>query len=210
MTIFTGVRNMDNQSVTGWIDQLSNGNSQAAEQLWRHISVRLQEFARQKLDPQIRRRYDEHDAANSAFHSLCRGLADGRIEAENRDALWGLLAVITSRKISAQRRRTNRQKRGGGAERGESGFAELGDAGINGVDSNQHTPDVLAEVFESCAQLLDALTDETMKTIVSLKFQGATNREVADELKCTRRTVERKLERIRRIWVEAGLHDGKQ
>ncbi|MCA9146711.1 MAG: hypothetical protein KDB05_28230, partial [Planctomycetales bacterium] len=85
---------MDNQSVTGWIDQLSNGNSQAAEQLWRHISVRLQEFARQKLDPQIRRRYDEHDAANSAFHSLCRGLADGRIEAENRDALWGLLAVI--------------------------------------------------------------------------------------------------------------------
>ena len=121
---------MDSQSVTGWIDQLSAGDGQAAEQLWRHISARLEEFARQRLDVQTRRRYDEHDAANSAFHSLCRGLADGRMEAESRDAFWGLLAVITSRKITAQRRYSNRQKRGVGAVLGESGF---GDAGINEV-----------------------------------------------------------------------------
>ncbi len=197
---------MDSPSVTGWIDLLAAGNAQAAEQLWRHFSVRLEEFARQKLDVQTRRRYDEHDAANSAFHSLCRGLADGRLEAENRDAFWGLLAVITSRKISAQRRSANRQKRGGGAERGESGF---GDAGINAVKDNQLAPDVLVEVSESCDQLLNAIPDQTMKTIVLLKFQGATNGEIADQLECTRRTVERKLERIRRIWVEAGLHDGE-
>jgi DNA-directed RNA polymerase specialized sigma24 family protein len=132
------------------------------------------------------------------------------LEAENRDALWGLLAVITSRKISAQRRLLNRQKRGGGNIRGESGFAKFGDVGINGVESNQNTPDVLAEVSESCTQLLSTLPDETMKKIVLLKFQGGTNGEVADQLNCTRRTIERKLERIRRIWVEAGLHDGLQ
>lgn len=201
---------MENQSVTGWIEQLAVGNQQAAEQLWQHVSARVQEFARRKLDTETLRRYDEHDAANSAFHSLCSGLAEGRLEAENRDALWGLLAVITSRKISAQRRFLNRQKRGGGDVRGESGFAELGDAGINGVVGNQKTPDVLAEISESCAQLLSALPDETMKTIVLLKFQGAKNGEVASELKCTRRTIERKLERIRRIWVAAGLHDHGQ
>lgn len=198
---------MDSPSVTGWIDLLAAGQTQAAEQLWRHVSVRLEEFARQKLDVQTRRRYDESDAANSAFHSLCRGLADGSLEAENRDAFWGLLAVITSRKISAQRRSANRQKRGGGAERGESGF---GVAGINATKDNQLAPDVLAEVSESCDRLLNAIPDETMKTIVLLKFQGATNGEIADEMKCTRRTVERKLERIRRIWVEAGLHDSEQ
>lgn len=201
---------MESQSVTGWIDQLSEGDEQAAEQLWQHISGRLQEFASQKLDVHTRRRYDEHDAANSAFHSLCRGLTDGRIEAENRDAFWGLLAVITSRKVSAQRRYINRQKRGGGAIRGDSGFVEFGGAGINGIDGNQRTPDVMAQVSESCSQLLDALPDETMKKIVLLKFHGETNGEVASELKCTRRTVERKLERIRRIWVEAGLHDQDQ
>lgn len=200
---------METQAVTAWIDQLSEGNEQAAEQLWQHISTRVRDFARQKLDTETRRRYDEDDAANSAFHSLCRGLAEGRLEAENRDALWGLLAVITSRKISAQRRFLNRQKRGGGEVRGESGFAGLGDSGINAIDGDQRTPDVLAEISESCAQLLNVLPDETMKTIVLLKFQGAKNGEVASELGCTRRTIERKLERIRRIWVEAGLHGGE-
>jgi DNA-directed RNA polymerase specialized sigma24 family protein len=201
---------MTSEAVTGWIDQISDGHQQAAEQLWRHVAVRLQELARQKLDSQIRRQYDENDAANSAFHSLCRGLADGRLDAENRDALWGLLAVITSRKISARQRYSNRQKRGGGAIRGESAFAGFCGAGINQVDGKQPPPDELAEVSESCAALLDAIPDETMKKIVLLKFQGATNGEVASELNCTQRTIERKLERIRRIWIEAGLHDGEQ
>lgn len=198
---------MDSEAISGWINQLANGDEHAAEQLWRHISERLEEFARRHLDAKTRRRYDEQDAANSAFHSLCRGLADGRFALENRDALWGLLAVITSRKIAAQRRLLRRQKRGGGAERGESGFAAFGDIGINGVDANQTTPDVLAEVSESCEQLLNAIPDEILKQIVLLKLQGWKNGEVASELKCTQRTIERKLERIRRIWVEAGLHD---
>ena len=116
--------------------------------------------------------------------------------------------MITSRKVAAQRRYLNRKKRGGGAVRGESGFAEFGDSGINAIDGKQLTPDLLVEVSESCSQLLDALPDETMKQIVLLKFQGSTNGEVATELNCTRRTIERKLERVRRIWVDAGLHDG--
>ena len=201
---------MSSDAVSSWINQLADRNQQAAEQLWQHVAVRLQDFAAQKLDVQTRRHYDEQDAANSAFHSLCQGLADGRLEARNRDALWGLLAVITSRKISAQQRHFNRQKRGGGAVRGESAFAEFGDAGINAIAGNQSPPDELAAVSESCAQLLDALPDDTMKRIVLLKFQAATNAEIASELNCTERTVERKLERIRRIWMEAGLHNGEQ
>ena len=64
------------------------------------------------LDPQTRRRYDEHDAANSAFHSLCRGLADGRMEAENQAARirvnwienqgWNLSGLVNSPLSSSQ------------------------------------------------------------------------------------------------------------
>lgn len=198
---------MDSPSITAWIDRLAGGNEQAAEKLWQHISARVREFARRKLDPKTRRRYDEDDAAISAFHSLCDGLADGRLSADNRDALWGLLAVITSRKISAQRRMLNRRKRGGGKLRGESGFTDLGEAGINAIEDRAESPDVIAEIAESCAQLIDVLPDETMKKIVLLKFYGAKNGEVAQELHCTRRTIERKLERVRRIWVAAGLQE---
>lgn len=199
---------MTSDAVTDWIDQLAAGNQEAAVKLWQHVSARLREFAAQKLDGQTRRHYDEGDAANSAFHSLCRGLNDGRLESQNRDALWGLLAVITSRKIAEQQRYMGRQKRGTGAVRGESIFAEIGRAGINDFASNQRSPDELAEISESCGQLLDALPDDTMKMIVLFKFQGCTNSEVANELQCTERTIERKLERIRRIWIEAGLHNG--
>ena len=198
---------MENQSVTAWIDQLADGNTDAAEELWQHISQRLSEFARLRLDAHTRRCYDEHDAANSAFHSLCRGLAEGRIAAENRDSFWGLLAVITSRKITAQRRYLNRQKRGGGMVRGDSGFAGFGVAGIDGIDGNHQTPDMVAEASEACSLLVDALPNDMMKRIVLLKFQGVPNPDVARELNCTERTIQRKLEGIRRIWVEAGLHD---
>lgn len=56
---------MENESVTGWIDQLYGGNEQAAEKLWQHISARVREFARQKLDAETRCRNDEglHDGA---------------------------------------------------------------------------------------------------------------------------------------------------
>ncbi len=194
---------MESKSVTAWINQLSKGDDQAVGQLWDHISQRLHNFANEKLDVKTRRRYDENDAANSAFHSLCRSISEGQIEAANRDAFWGVLAVITSRKIAAQRRFQNRQKRGGGTVRGES---EFGEVGINGFDGKQMTPALLAEISENCDELLDALTDETMKKVVLLKFHGAKNAEVATEINCTRRTIERKLERIRRIWVEKGLH----
>ena len=167
----------------------------------------MQEFAKHRLNDKTRRHYDEHDAANSAFFSLCSGLADGRLEAKNRDALWGLLAIITSRKISAKWRYLNRQKRAG--TRGDSGFLDLGDAGINEIGGNHLAPDILAEVSESCDQLLAAIPDEAMKKIVLMKFQGSTNGEIAEELNCTRRTIERKLEKVRRIWVEAGLHDAE-
>ena len=198
---------MDEPTVTRWIQQLAEGDQQASEQLWQHVSLRLEDFARQKLDDRIRRRYDEHDAANSAFHSLCRGLTDGRLEAESRDSFWGLLAVITSRKITAERRRLVAQKRGGKELRGESGFGDFGAAGINEVDGQQATPDVLAEVSESCSELFDAIEDEALRKIVLLKFQGWKNGEVATELQCAQRTIERKLEKIRRIWVDAGLHE---
>lgn len=198
---------MTGHNMTGWIDQLANGNDYAAEQLWGQVSARLQEYARQKLDVHTRRLYDEQDVANSAFHSLCRGLAEGRIEAPNRGALWGLLAVIAARKITAKQRYLSRQKRGGGAVRGDSGF---GDAGINEFDGNHETPDVLAQVAESCEQLLGALPDEMLQKIVLLKFQGATDSEAASELNCTRRTIVRKLEKIRRIWLEFSRQSGTE
>jgi DNA-directed RNA polymerase specialized sigma24 family protein len=53
--------------------------------------------------------------------------------------------------------------------------------------------------------LLAALADVTLQKIAVGRLEGLSNAEIAHELRCAVRTVERKLERIRAIWTEAGL-----
>lgn len=195
---------MTSDTVTGWIGQLADGDDEAAQRLWEHLGPRLHDYAKSQLDVRTRRSFDEHDIANSAFNSLCRGIADGRLEVANRGVLWSLLAVIAARKVTAKQRYLSRQKRGGGGVNGDSevAFTGQGGSGVNELACSSDPPDVLAEVAESCDQLLAALPDDTLREIVVLKFQGATDLEVADALNCTRRTIARKLEKIRRIWIE--------
>lgn len=195
-----------NAPVTDWISQLADDDQAAAEQLWVHFSARVRNLARKQLDPRTRRTYDEQDAANSAFHSLCRGIQDGRFEhVTDRDSMWGLLAVITARKVSARQRSEHRQKRGGGSVRGDSVFATFGINGLDAVEGNEAAPEFTAMFTETCDRLIATLSDPMLKEIVLLKFEGYRNTEVATKVGRTRRTIERKLEEIRRIWVQAGL-----
>lgn len=198
-------QSMNQRSITGWIGQFSDLEPEATEQLWQHFSARLHNLARRKLDAQTRRCYDEHDAANSAFHSLCRGINDGRFEVTDRDSLWSLLAVITSRKVAVQQRHEKRQKRGGGNVRGDSVFLDADLIGFDSVPANEPTPEFTAIVSESCERLLGTLKEPLLRQIVLLKFEGWRNKEVAEKLDRSRRTIERKLEVIRRIWVDAGV-----
>ena len=50
--------------------------------------------------------------------------------------------------------------------------------------------------------LLQALSEDSLREIAHLKMEGYTNGEIADKLAVTRRTVERKVERIRREWSQ--------
>lgn len=194
------------KSVTYWISQLARDDREPAEQLWKHFSGRMQNLARRQLDPQTRRTYDEQDAANSAFHSLCQGINDGRFEqVTDRDSMWGLLAIITARKVSKQQRSENRQKRGSGQVRGDSVFAEFGINGLDAVEGTEPTPELTAMFKETCGRLIESLGDPMLENIVRLKFEGYRNTEVAKRVGRTRRTIERKLEQIRRIWVGADI-----
>ena len=85
--------------VTLWIDQLRAADDSAANNLWNHFVSRLYESARKKLRPRTRAVYDEQDAAQSAFKSVCAGIAAGRFpDLQDRESLLRLLLLITSRK----------------------------------------------------------------------------------------------------------------
>lgn len=201
---------MDADDITLWIGGLSQGDQRAAQALWQTYFDKLARVARQKLDPRAGRQADEEDAALSAMHSFCRGMRAGRYpQLAGRDELWRLLVTIVVRKVSKQRRGERRVKRGGGRTRGESAFLASGEAdefrGIEQVLGSEPTAETAAMLTESCQQLLSSLPDDTLRQIANLKLEGYTNDEIAQQLDCTTRSVERKLNRIRTRWTELGM-----
>ena len=192
--------------VTCWLSGLARGEDVAVEEIWRRYYDRLVRLARGKLAEGKRRMADEEDVALSAFHSFCRGAAAGRFpHLEDRHDLWKLLVTITARKAARQVRREMQQKRGSGGVRGESVFAGSTDreegCGIGGVLGAEPTPEFAALAAEECERMLESLADEQLRQIALWKLEGYSNDEIAEKLQCAPRTVERKLHRIRDLWV---------
>ncbi|OYP38382.1 sigma-70 family RNA polymerase sigma factor [Rhodopirellula sp. MGV] len=67
-------------------------------------------------------------------------------------------------------------------------------------DRNQLSSDEEAASNEVVERFLEELSEATLRGIVSLKLHGFTNEEIASQLGCATRTVERKLNLIRRLW----------
>jgi DNA-directed RNA polymerase specialized sigma24 family protein len=197
-----------NDDVADLYDRLRVGDAQAAYALWNRFYERLVRVAQRKLKGVPRRAFDEEDVALSALRSFLDGAQNGRFYRwENGRQLWQLLLTITVRKAFAYRRRETREKRGGGRVRGDSVFRADDDRNttrrvsldVYGAGTSAHGLEVFVEEAE---ELLDALPDESLRSVARWKLAGYTNEEIADALGCVRRTVERKLERIRRKWLE--------
>jgi len=195
------------RSVTCWISLLKAGDSAAAQRVFECYFERMVRFARKKLGVAPRRVADEEDVAQSAIKSFCLGAARGKFpQLADRDDLWRLLVTITARKAIRQADHARRQKRGEGKVRGESVFVrddgseEYG--GIDQVVGEEPTPAFALEVAEEFARLLDRLGDDTLRRVAVLKMQGYHNEEIAAQVGCALRSVERKLRGIRAIWSE--------
>ncbi|MCC9600239.1 hypothetical protein LOC67_06675 [Stieleria sp. JC731] len=68
-------------------------------------------------------------------------------------------------------------------------------------DRKQQSGDEQVASNEVVERFLEELSEATLRGIVSLKLQGFTNEEIASQLGCATRTVERKLNLIRRLWI---------
>jgi DNA-directed RNA polymerase specialized sigma24 family protein len=191
-------------SVTVWIESLKAGDGAAAEKLWRRYFEDLVRLARARLRGVRKAVADEEDAALDAFDSFVRGAARGRYpRLDDRDDLWRLLVVITERKALDQAHHERRQKRGGGKVVGLPGDdgADHPDEDRAGLAGAMPTPEFAALVADQCRSLLGLLRDDSLRQVALLRMEGYTNEEVASRLRCSLRTVARKIEIIRRTWV---------
>jgi len=199
-------------SVTQWIGDLRTGNcDEASRRLWERYFTRLAGLAQTRLRTVGRGPADGEDVALSVFDSFIRGVAAGRFpDLGNRDDLWRLLVTITARKAHNQRRDERRQKRGGGrivseAALAGSGSNPDGDDFMAQVVGNEPTPEFAAMVADEYRRLFGSLADESLRVVAVLKLEGHSIEEIAKSLDCGLRTVERKLEVIRKRWMADGV-----
>lgn len=186
-------------SITHWIAQLKDGNAEAVEPLWEAYFPRLVALARGRLQNGPRRAADEEDVALSAFHSFYARASTGQFpRLADRHSLWPLLVVITARKCADLFRHENRQKRR------PAGQAVVD---LETLLSQEPTPDFAAQAVDELEHLfarLDATGDTELRQIAQGKMQGDTAVEIAGRLGCSRRSVERKLGLIVRVWEREG------
>lgn len=195
-------------SVSRWVDLLKDGDRAAAQPIWERYFERLVRLARRRLEDTPRGGADEEDVALSAFDSFCRRAELGRFpQLDDRNDLWRLLVLLTSRKAMSLRRHEMRKKRGGGRVRAGADLTRGGNTQeeVAQVVGDEPTPDFAAQVAEEWQLLLARLPEEGLKSVAQLKLEGHTDEEIAAKLSCAPRTIVRKLQRIRGLWEEENV-----
>jgi DNA-directed RNA polymerase specialized sigma24 family protein len=196
-----GQRLVTDGSVTHWIGQVKEGGESVAErELWDHYFSRLAALARQKLRGLPPHLCDDEDLALSALNSFfIRAKQDGFPHLHDRTDLWQLLAKITVRKTFHRHQNAHAQKRGGGQVQANSDFVE----DLHKIAASEPTPDMLV-IFNEEYQKLMGVLDEELQHVARFKLEGYTNAEIAIAIGRVERTVERKLDHIRKIWALGG------
>jgi RNA polymerase sigma factor (sigma-70 family) len=170
---------------------------EAALRIWERYGPKLLALVRARLDRRLLARVDEEDVAQSAYLSFCMGQG-AESSPTDREQLWKFLARISTRKICNAAnhhralRRDYRREASQTPARGEGLGAELWI--LEHLDRGAPGPDEAAVV----AELIDSLPDEELRRIAFWKLEGLTNEEVAERIGRTVRSVEIKMQRIRK------------
>lgn len=190
------------KSITIWFEQLRQGDADAAGKLWDRFFERLVAFARSRMSNVNRRVADEEDIAAGVMQALCDCADRGKLPTiESRDDLWRLLLCWARHNISDHVRNDKLLKRGGGAVRGDSVFEAADAAGFDQFEDSQvPAADVLMELDEQFDKLMAGLPNDSLREIATLRMHGHTTHEIAKILEVSPRTIERKLNLIRRTW----------
>lgn len=195
----------NSESVVLWLQELKQGNRNAANALWDRYSRRMNQLAKARLRTAKHGGFDEEDVTLSAFENFCRAIQDGRYsELDGSEGLWHLLATFTLRKANDRLKVEAAEKRGGNQETPHDVHTYLGgaDSRLDKMPTKELGPESAALMAEECTRLLSLLNDPELESLVMLKLEGYTNDEIAERLGYTRRTIQRMLNLVRDAWKD--------
>jgi RNA polymerase sigma factor (sigma-70 family) len=183
-------------SVTVWLGQLREGEESALGKLHARYWPFLVALARRKLRGAPARAADEDDVAQKAFWSFYNGLRAGQLPLlKTRDDLLALLTHVVARKAVNQiQHEVGVAKRSTARTQGDSALAFL-------AQDTEPAPEEQAILKDCYAYYMSGLPDK-MRDVAELYLAGCTHKQIAAQLGCVERTVERKIPLILDKWQQ--------
>ncbi len=200
-------------SVSQFIEGLRAGDELASQKIWERFYQQLLLQADRKLKGSPRKAMNEEDVVQKAFADFFAQVKLGRFpKLADRHDLWQVLAMLVDRRAKDQIKLQNTQKAGQGRVRTESVFqgsnSFASQNGLAQIRDNLPTPALAVEFLEVTERRLARLRNDEQRQVALLKLQGYSNREIADQIGSSERTIERCLQSIRKLWEsEGGGHD---
>jgi len=176
---------------------------QAARQIWARFEPRLLELVRRRLNPRIRVRADEDDILQCMFKSFFAIGHDGdRALPADREELWRLLVWMAMCKIANTVHKHHALRRDVRREDPPVELPELSGSKLAGwmaelEDRDSLSPQAAAIFHEEFDRLLGKLPEQLQQIFV-WKLQGHTNAEIGRMITRTERTVELKIQIVRK------------
>lgn len=185
-------------TVSLWIAQAKTGDDIALAQLHYRYWSALVQLAKKRMARAPCPDRDAEDIAQDAFIALCHSMRSGKIpKLRDRNQLIAFLSHIIACKTVNEYKRNTTQKRGGGTMTfSDSRFLEAMD--------QRDTPMQEALVKDCYQFYLDCLPDH-LRQFAELHLAGLNSTEIAAQLGCVKRTVERKLQLLKMFWKEIAL-----
>ncbi len=174
------------------LERWQNGDQAAAEALYRRYAQRLCALVQTQLGERLSRRVGADDIVQSVFRTFFRRARGGEFVIDHSGSLWRLLVHIALNKIRSSGRHHGAARRDVAAEVYPSSPELLPEMLVH--DPTPAEAAALADELEAVVAGLDSPEPE----ILRLCLQGYSTPEIAAQIRCSRWTVRRVLDRIGR------------
>lgn len=173
------------------LENLREGNRDAATVLYRRYAKRLRQLIRAKCSSELARRVDAEDIMQSVFYAFFRGARGGCYQVPAGEELWPLLLVIALNKIRTQGTYHRAAKRDVRLTQGLDDADALKRA-VTRLEADEPLPFLHLIAEETLERM-----PPSQREIVELRVAGYEVEEIAGKVGRSKRTVERLLQSCR-------------
>lgn len=188
-------------SFTELMDGLDRNDQDSAKRLYERYIASVIRLASRSLDQRLGAKVDAESLAHSVMESFFVGRQNQEIEVDNWAALYGFLAKVTIRKALNRNRLHHQKKRNDRVD----AFGNQRSAPVSLSEHLTANPEAgpaeLAEIHDLINVAKDRLEGDHRK-IIEVFLKNGSKDDTADETGFSTRTVERVLEKFRRIIAE--------